>query len=68
MLRGSSAQESITKSRVTLISGDMLKDIPQSKEVDTITAKNLFVIFTEEEEIIGLKSYREVLAKVKKIC
>ena len=62
-VKGFLAKESITESRVTLISGDMLKDIPQSKKVDTIIAKNLFVIFTEDEVMIALKSYREVVAK-----
>ena len=56
------AKEDITKSRVTLISGDILKDVPQSKEVDAIIVKNLFVIFTEEEMIKVLENCRNVLA------
>jgi len=48
---------------VTLIAGDILKDAPRSKEVDTIIVKNLFVIFTDDEMIKVLENCREVLAK-----
>ena len=56
------AKEGIAESRVTLISGDMLEDVPLSKEVDTIIAKNLFVMFTEDEMIKVLENCRRVLA------
>lgn len=61
--KGFLAKESISDSRVTLLSGDILKDIPQSKEVDTIIVKNLFVIFTEDEVIKVLENCRQILAK-----
>ena len=48
---------------MTLIAGDILKGAPQSKEVDTIIAKNLFVIFTEDEVVKVLKHCYQVLAK-----
>ena len=57
------AKESITDSRVTLFCGDILKNVPQSKEVDTIIVKNLFVIFTEDEMVKVLENCRQVLAK-----
>ena len=57
------AKESIADSRVTLLGGDILKNAPQSKEVDTITAKNLCVIFTEDEMVKVLENCRQVLAK-----
>ena len=55
-------KEGIPDHRVTLIAGDILKDAPQSKEVDTIIVKNLFVIFTEEEMIKVLQNCWQVLA------
>ena len=57
------AKESISDSRVTFFSGDILKDPPQSKEVDTIIVKNLFVIFTEDEMVKVLENCRQILAQ-----
>ena len=61
--KGFLAKESISESRVTLIRGDMLKDIPQSNEVDTIITKNLLVIFTEDEVLKVLENCHHALAK-----
>ena len=43
--------------------GNILKDVPQSTEVDTIIVKNLFVIFTDDEMIKVLENCHEVLIK-----
>ena len=61
--KGFLAKEGIPDDRLTLISGDILKDAPQSKQVDTIIVKNLFVIFTDDEMIKVLENCRKVLAK-----
>jgi len=61
--KGFFTKENISDSRVTLICGDILKDAPQTQEVETITVKNLFVIFTQEQMIKGLETYRQVLTK-----
>ena len=41
--------------------GNILKDVPQSTEVDTIIVKNLFVIFTDDEMIKVLENCHKVL-------
>ncbi|XP_078359814.1 uncharacterized protein LOC144644241 [Oculina patagonica] len=64
--KGFLAKDSISDNRVTFLSGDILKDIPQAKEVDTIIVKNLFVIFTEVEVIKVLENCRQILAKYGK--
>ena len=46
------AKEGITDNRITFTMGNILKDVPQSTEVDTIIIKNLFVIFTDDHEMI----------------
>ena len=61
--KGFFTKENISDRRVTLICGDILKDAPQTQEVETITVKNLFVIFTQEQMIKGLETYRQVLTK-----
>lgn len=43
--------------------GNILKDVPQSTEVDTIIVKNLFVIFTDDEIIKVFENCHEVLIK-----
>ena len=43
--------------------GNILKDAPQSTEVDTIIIKNLFVIFTDDDMIKVLEKCHEVLIK-----
>ena len=37
------AKEGISDNRITFTMGNILKDVPQSTEVDTIIVKNLFV-------------------------
>ena len=61
--KGFFAKENISDSRVTLICGDILEDAPQTKQVDTIIVKNLFVIFTQEQMIKVLKTCYQVLTK-----
>ena len=56
------AKENISD-RVTLICGDILKDASQTKQVDTIIVKNLFVIFTQEQMVEVLKTCHQVLTK-----
>lgn len=57
------AKQNISDSRVTLICGDILKDAPQTKQVDAIIVKNLFVIFTQEQMVEVLETCRQVLTK-----
>ena len=52
------AKENISDSRVTLICGDILQDAPQTKQVDTIILKNLFVIFSQEQMVKVLETSR----------
>ena len=61
--KGFFAKENISDSRVTLICGDILKDSPQTKQVDTIIVKNLFVIFTQEQMVKVLESCHQVLSE-----
>ena len=58
------AKEGITDNRITFTMGNILKDVPQLTEVDTIIIKNLFVIFTDDHEMIKvLEKCHEVLIK-----
>lgn len=57
------AKEGIPDNRITFTVGNILKDVPQSTEVDTIIVKNLFVIFTDDEMIKVLENCHEVLIK-----
>ena len=58
------AKEGITDNRITFTMGNILKDVLQSTEVDTIIIKNLFVIFTDDHEMIKvLEKCHEVLIK-----
>ena len=57
------AKEGIPDNRITFTMGNILKDVPQSTEVDTIIVKNLFVIFTDDEMIKVLENCHEVLIK-----
>ena len=43
--------------------GNLLKDVPQSTEEDTMIVKNLFVIFTDDEMIKVLENCHEVRIK-----
>ena len=62
------AKEGIPDNRMTFTMGNILKDVPQSTEVDTIIIKNLFVIFTDDHEMIKvLEKCHEVLIKGGKI-
>ena len=62
------AKEGIPDNRITFTMGNILKDVPQSTEVDTIIIKNLFVIFTDDHEMIKvLEKCHEVLIKGGKI-
>ena len=46
--------------------GNLLKDVPQSTEEDTIIVKNSFVIFTDDEMIKVLENCHEVHIKGEK--
>ncbi|CAH3104442.1 unnamed protein product [Pocillopora meandrina] len=59
-------QRNVPDHRVTLLKGDILDGIPKGKEVDTIIAKNLFVIFTEDGMVKVLENCRQVLAAHRK--
>ena len=58
------AKEGITDNRISFTMGNILKDVPRSTEVDTIIIKNLFVIFTDDHEMIKVsEKCHEVLIK-----
>ena len=58
-----SVKEWIPDNRITFTMGNLLKDVPQSTEEDTIIVKNLFVIFTDDEMIKVLENCLEVPIK-----
>ena len=59
------AKEGIPDNRISFTMGNILKDVPQSTEVDTIIIKNLFVIFTDDDMIkVSLKHGSLILERV----